>query len=358
MSNKYLSDKMHEVQLEYKELLQGLKDIVHSNDFQYVMDEIGLFWYRKRNYVKLFLQYIPTGSNAYFLAGDTYLDIDYNEHYPFSTLGSIHIVDDPLAKFSKTIKNSISDSVYNLLKKEILSSYYDDLNILENFSSEFILLPITCFGLEQPIPKELGEKALLSFFKDNITADQLFSVKNFSELDAMILNEAKCFIVFSDNDNPSDSFETKVTNYFNHYGSPLDGSDTPLAQKAVFALLQDTLQALHISLIAVTYNLVPYIRSRVVRNYVTFFSPYFEQSPFFKNLFVKSLYASLFYHLYDSETIANKVDFKTYYQKIHSSPCLDFIYQDYSNSILDSDLSKQIQNTAIADVKRISDMFS
>ena len=53
---------MHEVQLEYKELLQGLKDIVHSNDFQYVMDEIGLFWYRKRNYVKLFLQYIPTGS--------------------------------------------------------------------------------------------------------------------------------------------------------------------------------------------------------------------------------------------------------------------------------------------------------
>ena len=88
---------MHEVQLEYKELLQGLK----------------------RNYVKLFLQYIPTGSNAYFLAGGTYLDIDYNEHYPFSTLGSIHIVDDPLAKFSETIKDSISDSVYNLLKKEI-----------------------------------------------------------------------------------------------------------------------------------------------------------------------------------------------------------------------------------------------
>lgn len=81
----------------------------------------------------------------------------------------------------------------------------------------------------------------------------------------MTLDETKRFIMFSDNDNPSDSFETKVTNYFNHYGSPLDGSDTPLAQKAVFALLQDTLQALHISLVAVTYNLVPYIRSRVVR---------------------------------------------------------------------------------------------
>lgn len=173
----------------------------------------------------------------------------------------------------------------------------------------------------------------------------------------MVLDDTKRFIVFSDNDNPSDSFEIKVTNYFKHYGSPLDGSDTPLAQKAVFALLQDTLQALHISLIAVTYNLIPYIRSRVVRNYVTFFSPYFEQSPFFKNLFVKSLYASLFYHLYDSEVIAHKVDFKTYYQKIHSTSCLDFIYQDYSNFTLNSSLSKQIQDTALADVQKISDMF-
>lgn len=358
MNNNYLFRKIHEVQLEYKELLQELESVVRSNDFQYVIDEIGLFWYRKRNFVNLFLQYIPDGSNSYFVAGGSYLDIDHNEHYPFSALGSVHIVDDPLAKFSETIKQSISEPIYELLKEEIIASYYDNLIILKNFSSEFILLPITCLGLEQPISKELTENALLSFFKDDITFKQLFSVKSFSSLDSMMLDDVKRFIVFSDNDDPSDCCEIKFTNYFNQHGSPLDEKDIPLVQKAVFALLQDTLQALHISLIAVTYNLVPYIRSRVVRNYVTFFSPYFEQSPFFKNLFVKSLYASLFYHLYDSETIANKVDFKTYYQKIHSSPCLDFIYQDYSNSILDSDLSKQIQNTAIADVKRISDMFS
>lgn len=45
------------------------------------------------------------------------MDINYNEHYPFSALGSIHIVDDPLAKFSETIKHSITDSIYDLLKK-------------------------------------------------------------------------------------------------------------------------------------------------------------------------------------------------------------------------------------------------
>ena len=84
MNNNYLFRKIHEVQLEYKELLQGLESVVRSNDFQYVIDEIGLFWYRKRNFVNLFLQYIPDGSNSYFVAGGSYLDIDHNEHYPFS----------------------------------------------------------------------------------------------------------------------------------------------------------------------------------------------------------------------------------------------------------------------------------
>lgn len=357
MNNPYLLSKVCEVQSEYKELLQGLKNVVSSNDFRYAIDEIGLFWFRKRHYTELILNYISDDSNAYFLAGGSYLDISCNEHYPFSSLGSIHIIDDPLAKFSETIKSSFDESTYFLLKEEIIASFYDDLEILENYNSIFILLPLTCFAVTQHLPKEFAENALLSFFKDGITIDQLFSVKDFSNLHELISTDAERFILFSDNDKPQDSIEVKFNNFYVKHGNLTAKQNVSFAQQSVLILLQDVLQALHILLIAFTYNIIPYIRSHVVHNYVTFFSPYFQDMSSYKNILVKSSYASLFYRLYNTNEISRLIDFKSYYQKINRSQPIDFIYRDYTNVTLDLNLSKEIQACVINDIKKLSDMF-
>ena len=133
MNNNYLIGELCKIQKEYRQLLEELYDEKDKDEFVYVIDEISLFWYSKRNVIELIMGNISDNFDTYLFTGATYLDIGEGEHYPFVSLGKVHIVDDPLAKYAEAIKMNLNDSFYKMMKKQIILAFDDALEKLFYF---------------------------------------------------------------------------------------------------------------------------------------------------------------------------------------------------------------------------------
>ena len=98
-------EKMNQIQIEYKILLQKLLPKLKSEFSVQALDEINLFWYRHMDIVRLYLASEFAGAESYVFTAATYLDYDDNEHLPFLLLGKQHVLDDPLSKYSAICKD-------------------------------------------------------------------------------------------------------------------------------------------------------------------------------------------------------------------------------------------------------------
>ena len=102
-------NKIKEIQNEYLNMLINIKDKIDTVVYMFIIDEINIFWYSKREIVKLYLSNITLKDNVYIFTGATYLDVDDFEHYPFIMMGNAHIVDDPLCKYSRVVPSCKSE---------------------------------------------------------------------------------------------------------------------------------------------------------------------------------------------------------------------------------------------------------
>ena len=65
MNNNYLIGELCKIQKEYRQLLEELYDEKDKDEFVYVIDEISLFWYSKRNVIELIMGNISDNFDTY-----------------------------------------------------------------------------------------------------------------------------------------------------------------------------------------------------------------------------------------------------------------------------------------------------
>lgn len=340
MNNPFLWKKMVQVQVGYRELLQKIQCYVETNDFQYIINEIGVFWYSKRKITDLFLRYSSEDRDAYLFCGASYLNFEANEHYPFLAVGNIHIVDDPLAKYAATIKKSMNTSFYQSMKKQIILGLTDNMHILENLMGKIILLPVTdaanfsdkLGGLDPAMD------LLLSMFRESIDEKQLFAVTDFDILISKFRDDALDLITFSEEDRPGDTMKEKIERHLASVGDIY--GDIPLSQKFLFTILGYFNQAIDIFMMCSQYGLIPYIRYDVVFRNMLIIGDNFLASKELRFLIEGMVFAHCFYHCFDIQAVAH-VNIDKYINKVEE--ITQNMYWD--KNIAEEEFSSEIANS-------------
>lgn len=299
-----------EIQEEYKQLLEELYDEKDKDEFVYVIDEISLFWYSKRNVVELIMENISEDFDAYLFTGATYLDIEGGEHYPFVSLGKVHIVDDPLAKYAEAIKLNLNDSFYRMMKKQIILAFGDNLRILEECFGKVFLLPVTLINrIEDSLVKEGSEKVLVSMFKEELSIKEVLAIKSLSELVSMLKESIQEQIVFLEGEDRKEDIIIRFETYLNEMNNPFE--DMRECHKFLYSILGFISQSLQILLCAVQYKMVPYIRYGVTFNYLTIIGGNFLDVPRMQEMMFKTAFTYFFYKNFDWQ-LTKLIEFNGY----------------------------------------------
>ena len=290
--------ELFEIQEEYKQLLEELYDEKDKDEFVYVIDEISLFWYSKRNVVEIIMENISEDFDAYLFTGATYLDIEGGEHYSFVSLGKVHIVDDPLAKYAEAIKLNLNDSFYRMMKKQIILAFEDNLRILEECFGKVFLLPVTLINrMEDGLVKEVSEKVLVSMFKEELSIKEILAIKSLSELISMLKESIQEQIVFLEGEDRKEDIIIRFETYLKEMNNPFE--DMRDSHKFLYSILGFISQSLQILLCAVQYKMVPYIRYGVTFNYLTIIGGNFIDVPRMQETMFKTAFTHLFYKKFD-----------------------------------------------------------
>nr|WP_302600023.1 hypothetical protein [uncultured Cellulosilyticum sp.] len=310
MNNKLLKEKLIELQLKYKEVLE--KSI--KGDLIYAIEEINIFWFKNRKLVKFILNNLSRDFNTFVFTGATYLDVRCNEHFPFIVLGNEHIIDDPLNKFAGSMNMISNEDSREEIKKQIRLTIEDNLSILNNYNDIYIL-PVTYLAdSKDDFIKNGSESVLLSLFKESTTMKEIFN--NFSTLDELVnamREELLEGLIFCENEDRTKG----IIERFNEYRSTikLPYSDASDIAQFIFTLMGFFAQALHILAICVRYQFIPYLRYDVTFYYFMSLGSIFNKGKEFDQLFIKAQYAYLLYKLFDFSKVA-EMSFNDYVQRI------------------------------------------
>lgn len=310
MNNKYLMRELFEIQEEYRQLLEELYDEKDKDEFVYVIDEISLFWYSKRNVVELIMENISEDFDAYLFTGATYLDIEGGEHYPFVSLGKVHIVDDPLAKYAEAIKMNLNDSFYRMMKKQIVLAFDDNLRILKECFGKVFLLPITLINkLEEGLVREGSEKVLESMFKERLSIKEMFALKSLSELTSMLKDGVQEHVAFLEGEDRKEDIVVRFETYLDEMNNPF--GDMQNSHKFLYSILGFISQSLQILFCAAQYKMIPYIRYGVTFNYLTIIGENFQDVPRMQEVIFKTAFTHSFYKKFDWE-LTKFIEFNRY----------------------------------------------
>lgn len=291
-----------EIQEEYKQLLEELCDEKDKDEFVYAIDEISLFWYSKRNVVELIIENISEDFDTYLFTGATYLDIKGGEHYPFVSLGKVHIVDDPLAKYAEAIKMNLNESFYTMMKKQIVLAFDDDLKILKECLGKVFLLPVTLLKkLEEGEVKHSSEKMLLSMFKGELSIKEIFAVKSLPELISMLKDGVQEQVVFLEDEDRKENIIDRFKIYLDKMNNPF--GDIQYSHKFLYTILGFISQSLQILFCAVQYRMIPYIRYGVTYNYLSIIGGNFLDVSFIQEIIFKMAFTYFFYKKFDWELV-------------------------------------------------------
>ena len=313
MKSNLLMEKMTQIQIEYKTLLQKLLPKLKTDFSVQALDEINLFWYRHMDVVRLYLAFGFAGDESYVFTAATYLDYDDNEHLPFLLIGQQHIVDDPLSKYSSICKNLADGKASHTLYGQIGKTAEDDIKIIENCQGSIFVVPLRLFNQYVSTKEffELGERTFASLFTDIEGLKDFFSKCNtLDDILSHARSDIEDLVRFSESDDRNLDFKTRFAEALKENDYMIDDSKSD-AYKFFMLVYGCIQQAIDVIISCLEYNCIPFIRYPVVLHYISLLTENLKTVEHIDTIRYKMSIAFVLHNLIDKERLSkvNTQDF-------------------------------------------------
>lgn len=312
MKNSFIEKQLIELQKEYYICLEAMIDKYDTSDYIYIVDEINLFWHSNRKIVNMALKYLTYDYECHVFTGATFLDIDDNEHLPFTTFGNMHIVDDPLHKF---IAHNYEGSreFKQKLNAQIKLTIEDNIKIIEKFSGKIFVLPITLLtDIDSELISEGASQLFFSLFEDKgLDKERYFrEMSTIEDVEKALKKDIIHNIIFEEYEDKNLSLKERFRNFIKE-GNPF-GEHFSEAHTFFFLIMGFSLQSLNILFTCIQYKMIPYLRYEVTYHYALLSSSNFGNDDRVINIINTMAYTHLFYQLFDKSKVVG-VEYDAYH---------------------------------------------
>lgn len=350
MNKSFIVDQMWSLQKDYHSMLKTAVEQIDSSDFSLVLDEITLFWYSKREVIKLILNYISHDYDCYLFTGAAYLNVEDNEHLPFALFGDIRIIDDPLNRFTTMPSEIANAQFHEKITSEIKNTIIDSIKVIEDTKYEFAILPVTQVSdIENEVIKQGTEKAFWGLFEDQSMDYKKYheEIETIDQLKSSLRSDIIDRIVFSSVDDNSSSFEEKFREYRKEVSPIYDRFSDSMAFYYIMSGFFS--QALNTLMTCLQFNFTPYLRYKVSFHYSMLVGSIFSESKEIRHMLNKATIAHICYYEFDNEFISD-FSFDKYISYIRENQiCNELISVMKKNS----EECKYLLQDVLADIDKI-----
>ena len=307
-----LINKIYQLQDEYCELLETLiNKLSESNSFA-ALDTIDVFWASNINIVELYLRNYATYLNSYMFTTATYIDIDNNEHLPFLLMGNTHIFDDPIFAFVQIVREyPQSNKVVDKLKKQIITTAKNNINIIKQINYNILVLPIRMCKLEEDglFIRDMSEQLFISLFDEEISSMDKYreQCKTISDIENHLTKKAINILFMEEKGS---SFQERYLNTL-HKSSYLFENNTDDNLYFDYLVRRAFMQVVDILVVNVHFNIVPYLRNLETFRFLHMLSENFIGIPNYKETQMKVSIGFIARDSFDYDKMSN-VNFEEY----------------------------------------------
>lgn len=308
MNYNLLISEINKIQIEYRDRLIKLLPLLNTEALKPALEEINIFWESNVETIELYLYYYARVQNTYVFTASTYLDVENKDYLPFLLLGDTHIFDDPLSKYALSLVQGVP--ITKGLLGQVKLTAEDNIKIINVCHNNVLVLPLRLMNqlVEDTVLISAAEQYFCSLFEGIITiGDYINQCNTFQDISSRLKESAKKYILFSEKDNHSLSFEQRYMEAKRSESSKLvdNITDGKIFFSLVFGPIQ---QAIDVLLSCLEYECVPFVRYKVAFHYLIMLSETFINVEGFENIDTikyKACIAHLIYNTFDNEQTKN-----------------------------------------------------
>lgn len=280
MNNNLLKEELDLIQEEYLGILKQLSELDDKDIPLHLVDAINIFWFEKRNIIKLICDYYFAEKDTYCITGAVHFDISEKDEYGFFMLGEYHIFDDPLPSYLRTASKAPDQVFLNNLCLVISETIKLNIKLIEESEGQLYILPLRhvsqIFNQDNNELNKLADHFTLHFFSD-IKDVETYKEK-ISTIDDVVNhlepNNSTKILLF-DGDHPSVDWKIRFNTFLENYSS-FDTSNYSEGEMFYMTLYGYIRQALAIMVMEETFKVIPFIRSFIPLHYYTLLTSLFE----------------------------------------------------------------------------------
>jgi len=357
--NDLLFKKICSIQTEYKTILEKIVNKISPEDISNaILDEVNIFWSTRLEIVDLYLRNLSPSQDAYAFTGATFLDLKELEHYSFTLLGDIHILDDQLYSYATLVASTEGSEFNRRLRRQIVNSITSNLEILSKYGNYILILPVRPSDSEhQALIKKNMKHAFLNLFKNppKSMEEYIATYKTIDDICNGVRDDISDRLILSDTDDTSRPFRERLDIVLNDKSLSLGINDS-IGFKFWTIVGGHLGQALDIILSCGAYNITPYLRYSVAFYYVLLLSPNFSDNKEIMLMYFKCCLARAIYGNFEIRHF-NDVDFDEYYTVVRESDFYQNLLSTFPVQSIESVSAKETNSVVREKLNELYSLF-